>query len=118
MPEAEVDEIGPWSEIKLDILRRYAVEYSKILSNQRSPSLEHVYIDAFAGAGVHISRTTGAMVRGSPLNALEVEPSFYEYHLVDWSGNRVSALSSLVGDDPRVHLYEGDCNQILLNGPC
>ena len=34
-----IDEIGPWSEVKLDILKRYAVEYSKILSNQKDPAL-------------------------------------------------------------------------------
>jgi hypothetical protein len=55
MAGPKIDEIGPWSEVKLDILKRYAVEYSKILSNQRNPSFFHVYIDAFAGAGFHLS---------------------------------------------------------------
>jgi three-Cys-motif partner protein len=114
MPGADIDEIGPWSEVKLDILKRYAVEYSKILSQQRNPSLAHVYIDAFAGAGVHISRTTGKMVPGSPLNALEVKPPFREYHLIDLDGNKVKALRSLVGDQPNVYLYEGNCNDVLL----
>ena len=50
------DEIGYWSEVKLDIVRDYAREYSKILSAQRNPELEHVYIDAFAGAGLHLSK--------------------------------------------------------------
>lgn len=108
-----LDEIGPWSEVKLDILKRYAVEYSKILSNQKDPQLSHVYIDAFAGAGVHISRTTKEMVPGSPLNALLVDPPFREYHLIDLDGERVEGLRGLIGNRPDVHLYEGDCNQIL-----
>ncbi len=33
MGSPKIDEIGPWSEVKLDILKRYAVEYSKILSS-------------------------------------------------------------------------------------
>jgi hypothetical protein len=66
----KIDEIGRWSEVKLDILRQSAVEYSKILSNQRNPSFFHVYIDAFAEAGYHLSETPGEMVLGSPLNAL------------------------------------------------
>lgn len=41
MAGPKIDEIGPWSEVKLDILKRYAVEYSKILSNQRNPSFFH-----------------------------------------------------------------------------
>jgi hypothetical protein len=55
MAGPKIDEIGPWSEVKLDLLKRYAVEYSKILSNQRNPSFFHVYIDAFAGTGFHLS---------------------------------------------------------------
>jgi three-Cys-motif partner protein len=54
MAGPKIDEIGPWSEVKLDILRRYAVEYSKILSNQAKPPFFHIYIDAFAGAGYHL----------------------------------------------------------------
>jgi three-Cys-motif partner protein len=109
-----IDEIGPWSEVKLDILRRYATEYSKILTNQQRPRLTHVYVDAFAGAGVHISRTTGEMVPGSPLNALIIDPPFREYHLIDLDGDRVAGLRRIVGDRPDVYLYEGDCNKILL----
>jgi len=108
-----VDEIGPWSEVKLDILKRYAVEYSKILSNQREPPLSHVYIDAFAGTGYHLSETTGAMVLGSPLNALLVKPPFREYHLIDWDGDKAVGLRRIVGNRTDVHIYPGDCNAIL-----
>ena len=67
------DEIGYWSEIKLDIVRKYASAYSAIMSTQ--PAIKkHIYIDAFAGAGRHVSRRTGGFVPGSPLNALEVVP--------------------------------------------
>jgi hypothetical protein len=47
--EKLVDEIGPWSEIKLEVIRKYAKAYSTILSSQKS--FYHVYIDAFAGLG-------------------------------------------------------------------
>jgi three-Cys-motif partner protein len=110
----KVDEIGPWSEVKLDIVKRYATEYSKILSSQRDPSLFHVYIDAFAGAGYHLSETSGEMVLGSPLNALLVRPPFREFHLVDLDGDRVGGLRSIIGGRSDVHLYHGDCNVVLL----
>jgi len=109
-----LDEIGPWTEVKLEILKRYAVEYSKILSNQTSPAFWHVYIDAFAGTGIHLSRTSGEMVLGSPLNALLVQPPFREYHLIDLNGDKIVTLRALVGDRKDVHLYHGDCNRILL----
>jgi len=113
MPGPKIDEIGPWSEVKLDILKRYAVEYSKILSNQQNPPLSHVYIDAFAGTGYHLSETTGDMVLGSPLNALLVRPPFREYHLIDWDGDKTASLQQIVGSREDVHIYPGDCNVIL-----
>jgi len=114
MAGPKIDEIGRWSEVKLDILKRYAVEYSKILSNQRNPSFFHVYIDAFAGTGFHLSRTTGEMVLGSPLNALLVQPPFREYHLIDLDGDKIGALNEAIGKRRDVFLHEGNCNQVLL----
>lgn len=109
------DRIGYWSEFKLDIIREYASAYSRILSSQNHPRLRHVYIDAFAGAGVHISRTTGEYVPGSPLNALLVRPPFAEFHLVDLDSKKVLALRNQVQSHPEVTVYEGDCNAILLD---
>jgi three-Cys-motif partner protein len=111
-----LDEIGYWSEIKLDIIRRYAAEYSKILSKQ--PRLEHLYIDAFAGAGTHISRATGQEVPGSPLQALSIASSFHEYHFIDLDRNKIELLRTAIQDHPlkeRVHLHAGDCNEVLLS---
>ena len=106
------DEIGIWSEVKLDIIRDYATEYSKILSAQGN--LHHVYIDGFAGGGVHISRTTGDFVRGSPLNALLIDPPFREFYLVDLDREKTASLRELVGDRADVHILEGNANEVLL----
>jgi three-Cys-motif partner protein len=114
-PAMPYDEIGYWSEVKLDIVRDYAAEYSKIQSAQKFPALYHVYIDAFAGAGQHISRTTGGFVPGSPLNALSVEPPFKEYHFIDLNRAKLASLGEIAQDSNNVHIYEGDCNQILLD---
>ncbi|MEE9215446.1 MAG: three-Cys-motif partner protein TcmP [Thermodesulfobacteriota bacterium] len=114
MDTSKFDEIGYWSEIKLDIIREYAVAYSKILSAQTKPSFYHIYIDTFSGAGVNISRNTGDFVLGSPLNALSVEPPFREYHLIDIKKEKIESLDHLIGDREDVFLYQGDCNKIIL----
>jgi three-Cys-motif partner protein len=108
------DEIGYWSELKLDIIKEYAAAYSKILSAQRQPALHHIYIDAFAGPGMHVSRQTGEFVPGSPLNALSIQPPFREYHFIDLDGGKVAFLKAAVGDREDVNFYEGDCNVKLL----
>lgn len=59
------------------------------------------------------SRTSGEMVLGSPLNALEVKPPFREYHLIDLDGDKVLGLRELVGHRTDVHIHHGDCNKIL-----
>ena len=111
----KLDEIGYWSEVKLEIVRKYAAAYSRILSIQ--PFIKaHIYIDAFAGAGAHISKATGQMVAGSPMNAMHIEPPFSELHFIDLKKSRAAALRRLVEaeNNPRVKVHEGDCNKVLL----
>jgi three-Cys-motif partner protein len=112
-PRFTPEEIGPWSEIKLTIVRDYAATYSKILSAQAG--LEHIYIDAFAGGGQHISRTTGEFIAGSPVKALWVTPPFVEYHFIDLESAKVAELRTIAGHREDVHVYEGDCNSVLLS---
>lgn len=62
----QFDHIGYRSQVKLEIVRKYAEAYSRILAAQTGP-------------GVHISKTSGEFVPGSPLNALLVQPPFCGY---------------------------------------
>ena len=116
-PGIRFDEIGYWSEVKLDIIKEYAAAYSRILAAQRQPALYHVYIDGFAGTGANISKKNKEYVLGSPLNALLVRPKFREYHLIDVDGKKTTVLDKLVealGEKQGVSTYAGDCNKILL----
>lgn len=110
----EFDEIGYWSEIKLDIVKDYAKAYSTIFSAKGQKQFHHVYIDAFAGSGVNISRQTGGFVKGSPLNALSVQPPFREFYFVDLDGRKVDMLKSIVEGQPGIYIYHGNCNNVLL----
>lgn len=105
------DEIGPWSEIKLDILRKYAHPYSLILKNY---GFRHGYIDAFSGPGLHIRKAGGEEVQGSPLVALGVQPPFDEYHFIDLDGEKVDFLRGRVGSRTDVSFYNADSNQVML----
>jgi three-Cys-motif partner protein len=110
--QLQFDRVGYWSQVKLEIVRDYAHAYSTILVKQ--PALTHVYVDAFAGAGMHELKATGKLIPGSPLNALAVDPPFKEVHLIDLDQTRVQHLKQLVGDRKDVFVHEGDCNTILL----
>ena len=108
----KLDTIGFWSEIKHDILREYAQAYSRILTAKK---LHHVYIDAFAGAGKHFSQRTGQLTAGSPRIALAIVPPFKEYFFIDIDKSKVAELQRIAQDRPEVHVFEGDCNEILIS---
>jgi len=113
----EYDEIGIWSEVKLAIIKEYAAAYSRILNANRRESirsLQWLYIDAFAGPGFHLSKTTGEVVDGSPLIALKTTPPFSEYHFIDSDPRRAEQLKVMAGRRTDVHVYSEDCNDILL----
>ena len=112
--EFEFDEIGYWSEIKLDIIKEYAAAYSTILAAQTRPRLQHIYVDGFAGGGLHKRKSSDDFVLGSPTNALVVRPPFREYHFIDLNEQKVAALEALGRERDDVHVYHGDSNQVLL----
>ncbi len=114
MRKIRLDEIGYWSEIKLDIIKKYAAAYSLIM-NRQSFINSHHYIDGFAGAGVHISKNTKEFVPGSPTNALEVNPPFSRYHFIDLNGDKAELLKDICRDNAKVDVYQGDCNRLLLD---
>ncbi|MDY6837384.1 MAG: three-Cys-motif partner protein TcmP [Thermodesulfobacteriota bacterium] len=108
----KLDEIGVWSEIKLDIIREYADAFTKIMRKQ-DWCRGYAYVDGFAGAGIHISRRTGQFIPGSPLNALELENPFTEYHFIDIDKVKAEALEILSREKPNIKIYPEDCNSAL-----
>jgi three-Cys-motif partner protein len=114
MPEPEA--IGIWTEIKHRIIREYAAAYTTILKEQ--PWCRgYAYIDAFAGGGEFVSKEDQErLILGSPLNALNIQNKFTEYHFIDIEQSKVDRLKELVADRPEVesiHFYVSDANQIL-----
>ena len=109
--ELKIDEIGYWSEIKLEILEKYAKPYNQIL---RSHRLRSTYIDGFAGAGFHKAKGSDRIIEGSPTRALAVDPPFDFFHFVDLDGNRVALLRSISAGRSNVVIHHGDCNDVLI----
>ena len=106
----EYDEIGIWSEVKLAIIKEYASAYATIMEAQRRErirSLRWIYIDAYAGPGYHLSKTSGELVEGSPLIALNTDPPFHEYHFIDTDSRRAKQLRELAGERADVFIYSG-----------
>jgi len=112
MNDNGLDIVGYWTEIKLLILKEYAKAYAQVLKNQKH--IKHVaYIDAFAGAGAHISKTSGEQIDGSPATVLSIQPGFSHYHFIEMDPARAKRLRQQ-HHRPDVTVYDGDCNQVLL----
>jgi three-Cys-motif partner protein len=83
------DEIGYWSELKLEIVEKYGSAYTKAFKNTR---LRKYYIDGLSGAGVHVSRKTATQIEGSPSRAFKISPPFDGYYFIDIDKEKTSYL--------------------------
>jgi three-Cys-motif partner protein len=110
--EPRIDEIGYWSEVKLEILEKYARPYNRILL---AKNFRPIYIDGFAGAGHHIAKGSDRIIEGSPARALGVKPPFDSFHFVDSDEARITQLRKISAGHQNVHVFHGDCNDVLVN---
>jgi three-Cys-motif partner protein len=88
------DEIGYWSELKLEIVEKYGAAYTNAF-NKLGRKLKKYYIDGFSGAGMHVSKRTGEQVEGSPARALKVVPPFDGFYFIDMNADKTAHLQNL-----------------------
>ncbi len=98
---------GAWTERKLSVVRRYLETYSQALKNQ---PFQRIYIDAFAGTGERANKQRDSsllsapefddVMKGSARLALEVEPPFHHYVLIERAARRASELVALQSEFP------------------
>jgi len=116
---------GSWTERKLSVVRRYLEIYSQALKDQ---PFEKVYVDAFAGTGERIDRRNEtqlaldipnleSVMKGSARLALEVEPRFHRYFLIEQAGQKASSLEILKSDYPGHHIeiINADANDAIVS---
>jgi three-Cys-motif partner protein len=109
----EPDEIGPWSEIKLEIIEKYGPAYTHAFSG-KGRALRKFYIDGFSGAGLHVSKITGAKIEGSPARAIKVAPPFDGFFFIDLNKDKTDYLRKQCEGLTNVTVFTGDCNQHLI----
>lgn len=102
---------GSWTEDKLNRLRKYLSAYTTIFTkNQKARYYKTVYVDAFAGTGYRSAylsvgtigifpeleeEDTQKFLKGSAIIALETEPSFNQYLLIERDPEKVEELQKL-----------------------
>lgn len=112
MPEdLKFDEVGVWSEIKLEIIEKYGSAYTHAFAH--APKLKKYYIDGFSGPGRHVSRRTGEEIEGSPARALNVKPPFDGFYFIDLNPKKASYLEKLCEGRNDARIITGDANEHL-----
>lgn len=133
MSDASNDFGSGHTEEKLKRVEKYLKAYTTALKNQgfrllyidafagtgyRGPSTNisnDVQEDMFAGAGLVDGENMKRLLKGSARLALEVEPPFDEYHLIEANRARWGALKGLASELPklssRINFVFGDANK-------
>ena len=111
-PALRFDEVGAWSVLKLDIIEQYGAAYTKAFSH-RGRQLKKYYIDDFSGAGVHIEKSTGQEIEGSPARALKIVPSFDRFYFIDMNADKTAHLQTLCAGRDDVEIHMGNTNDYL-----
>lgn len=109
------DIIGPWSEDKLQLLKKYLHAYTVIMRGQKWCRNGYHYIDAFAGTGKPRARDEERYIDGSPRVALTIQHPFHSYTFIEKTPWRVQRLRELVDEFPDrdIRIREGDCKHII-----
>jgi three-Cys-motif partner protein len=114
---------GAWTERKLGVVREYLKLYATALKNQ---SFQRIYIDAFAGTGDRTDKRRktlplldlpefDAVAKGSARLALEVEPPFHRYILIERATRRAGELTALKSEFPtrQIEIVNDDANHAI-----
>ena len=113
---------GPWTNDKLEILRRYLDAYTTALKNQ---PFNLIYVDAFAGGGSwtprsgYLSEDYGdfqTLRQGSPRIALEIQDkAFDRFVFIETDPSNITSFRSLKGDFPdhETEIFNDDANKVL-----
>ena len=106
------DEIGLWSELKLEIVEKYGQAYTNAF-NKRGAHLQKYYSDGFSGGGIHLSKRTGEQIEGSPARALKITPPFNGFYFIDMNADKTAYLEQVRAGRSNVEIHTGDTNPYL-----
>lgn len=126
---------GPWSIVKIEILKKYLDAYTTALKYQpsRSNPFRLIYIDAFAGAGKYKIKQKPTAEKlfqnrndadspikiGSARAALEIKNPFHEYYFSDNDDINIARLFTLKSEFPelsdRIHIQNADAGKTILD---
>ena len=105
--------VGPWVEDKYYFLERY-LNASCEARRKFSDKGNAVYIDLYSGPGKCIIRDDQKEIDSGGIRAIKREEApFNQYYYHDLSPENIIAIKKRLTDDPRVHVEEGNSNELV-----
>lgn len=122
---------GPWTQQKLEALKKYLQAYTKIFKNNPKARFYSIsYVDAFAGTGTlrrpepsgfiellpELRKNEEKFRKGSVRRALEIDPPFDEYVFIEKNKKKCEELKAIVAEfsSRNVTIINEDANTALL----
>jgi three-Cys-motif partner protein len=105
------NDVGGWTEEKYRLIASYFRQFS---TGTKKAWPHRTFIDLYAGAGCSRLRTTGKILKGSPILALSVNDPFDQYVFCEEDQDSFQALESRIKRDyptRNVRCIQGDCNK-------
>jgi three-Cys-motif partner protein len=119
---------GKWTDIKLDIIKKYLHAYTQIMSKK---NFSYAYIDAFAGTGHRredeieneqkgLFEDCSSLTKSKPGSAriaLEVQPSFLKYIFIEKKRAYIRELYNLQSEFPdrSIQIINEEANEYLMD---
>jgi three-Cys-motif partner protein len=105
------NDVGGWTEEKYRLIASYFKQFS---TGTKNTWPHRTFIDLYSGAGYSRLRSTGKILKGSPILALSVKDLFDQYVLCEENPENFQALKTRIDRDfstKNVKCIFGDCNQ-------
>lgn len=104
-------EVGSWAETKYRLISLYDELFATGMKNKWN---QRVYIDLYSGAGFSQVRSSGKILKGSPILALGVNCPFDKYIFCEGEEGKLRALEARakrLAPSASCEFIHGDCDQ-------
>lgn len=102
---------GDHTVFKLAVLKLYGEAYAAVMKHV--PGLQGIYIDAFAGDGMGMTRD-GVEYEGSVSVCLNFNPPFSHLHFIEIDKSNIERLKNIkASSEQDIAVHHGDANEIL-----
>ena len=109
----QFDEIGRWSELKLEIVEKYGTAYTTAFAGDRGKALKNT-ISTHSGCWGSPFERNGTANRRQPCACSKVRPTFDHFYFIDLNPEKTAYLKHLCEGRKDVEIITDDATVYLI----